>query len=62
MALPQFKIHVGIAQGLGFTRSQILEICLQTAPYAGFPAAINATLAAVEVLGTADDESASPGA
>ena len=49
-AWPQFKIHVGLAQGLGFTRDEILEICLQTAPYAGFPAAINATLAAIEVL------------
>lgn len=49
-AWPQFKIHVGIARGLGFTRDEVLEICLQTAPYAGFPAAINATLAALEVF------------
>lgn len=49
-AWPQFKIHVGLARGLGFSREEILAICLQVAPYAGFPAAINATLAAVEVL------------
>lgn len=49
-ALPQFKIHVGVARGLGLSRREILEICLQIAPYAGFPAAINATLAALEVL------------
>lgn len=52
-AWPQFKIHVGIAGGLGFSRAEILEICLQIAPYAGLPTAINATLAALEVLDAA---------
>jgi 4-carboxymuconolactone decarboxylase len=41
-ALPQLRTHVTAALNLGSTRQQIIEILMQTAIYAGFPAALNA--------------------
>lgn len=52
--LPQLKIHLGIAKTMGFTREEITEILIQLTAYAGFPAAMNAAMAAKEVFG-ADD-------
>lgn len=49
-AAPQLKIHTRAALNVGCSREEILEVILQTAVYAGFPAALNALFAAAEVL------------
>ncbi|HEX4508825.1 MAG TPA: carboxymuconolactone decarboxylase family protein [Burkholderiaceae bacterium] len=49
-ATPQLKVHVHGLLNVGGTREQLVEIVLQISAYAGFPAAINAALAAKEVL------------
>jgi len=41
-AQPQLRTHVMAALNLGSSRQQIIEILMQTAIYAGFPAALNA--------------------
>ena len=56
-ALPQLKVHVAAGLHVGLTRDEILEIIIQTAVYAGFPAALNALFAAQEVF-TAEDAKA----
>jgi 4-carboxymuconolactone decarboxylase len=38
----QLRAHVRAAVSLGVTRGEIIEILMQTAIYAGFPAALNA--------------------
>lgn len=53
-ALPQLKVHIRIALSLGLTREEISEIFLQLSAYAGFPAAINATMAAKDVFDDVD--------
>ncbi len=47
--LPQLKVHVQAALRVGMSRNAIVELCIQMAIYAGFPAAINALLAVREV-------------
>ena len=49
-ALPQLKVHVAAGLHVGLTRDEILEIIIQMAVYAGFPAALNALFAAQEVF------------
>lgn len=39
---PQLRIHVQSAASSGITRAEIIEALMQTALYAGFPAALNA--------------------
>lgn len=56
-AIAQLKVHLGIARSLGLTREEVVEVFIQLVPYVGFPVAINATLAAVEIF--ADDGAAS---
>ena len=41
-AQPQLKVHIHGALNVGASREEVVEILLQTALYAGFPAAINA--------------------
>jgi 4-carboxymuconolactone decarboxylase len=41
-AAPQLRIHVASAASSGITRTEIVETLMQTALYAGFPAALNA--------------------
>lgn len=36
----ELKIHIGIAQSIGFTKEELVEVFSQIAPFAGFPAAI----------------------
>ena len=48
--IPQLKIHIGIALKLGFSQAEIVEGFMQLAPYAGFPATINAVISAKEVF------------
>jgi len=40
-AAPQLRVHVAAALHLGLAREEIVEILMQTAIYAGFPAALN---------------------
>ncbi|MFV0457601.1 MAG: carboxymuconolactone decarboxylase family protein [Actinomycetales bacterium] len=47
---PQLKVHIHGLLNVGGTREELLEILIQMAVYAGFPAALNAITAAREVL------------
>lgn len=49
-AAPQLKIHIEAALNVGCTRDEIVEVFMQMALYAGFPAALNALFAAREVF------------
>ena len=49
-ATPQLKVHMHGLLNVGGTREQLVEIVTHIAAYAGFPRAINAALAAKEVL------------
>lgn len=49
-AQPQLKAHIQGALNVGCTPEQIVEVILQLAVYAGFPAALNGMLAAKEVF------------
>lgn len=49
-AQPQLKVHIHGALNVGCTRQEVVEIFIQMAVYAGFPAALNATFAAKEVF------------
>jgi 4-carboxymuconolactone decarboxylase len=54
-ATPQLKVHIRAALNVGVTREEIAEVFIQMAAYAGFPAAINAAIAAKEVFQELDD-------
>lgn len=41
-ASPQLRTHVAAAAKLGISKAEIIEILMQSAVYAGFPAALNA--------------------
>lgn len=49
-AAPQLKVHIAAALHVGCTREEILEVIMQMAVYAGFPAALNGIFAAREVF------------
>ena len=49
-AAPQLKVHVAAGLNVGLTEAEIVEILMQVAVYAGFPAALNGLFAAKEVL------------
>lgn len=49
-AAPQLKVHLEAALNVGLSREEIIEVLIQTAVYAGFPAALNAVFAAKEVF------------
>jgi 4-carboxymuconolactone decarboxylase len=49
-AQPQLKVHIEAALNVGCTRDEIIEVFMQMALYAGFPAALNALFAAHEVF------------
>jgi 4-carboxymuconolactone decarboxylase len=53
-AQPQLKIHIEAALNVGCTRDEIVEVFMQMALYAGFPAALNALFAAREVFDALD--------
>jgi 4-carboxymuconolactone decarboxylase len=46
----ELKAHCRGALNVGWTREEIVEVMMQTAVYAGVPAAVNALNAAAEVL------------
>ena len=55
-ARPQLKIHLRACLNVGCSRTEITEILMQMAVYAGFPAALNALFAAKEVFEEVDKE------
>ena len=50
-AAPQLKVHIQGARNVGCTQDEIVEVIMQMAVYAGFPAALNGLFAAKEVFG-----------
>lgn len=46
----QLRIHIRAATRLGVTKAEIIEILMQTAIYAGFPAALNALASCHDLL------------
>ncbi len=54
-AAPQLKGHIHNALNVGCTRQEIVEIMIQMAVYAGFPAALNGISAARDVFTERDD-------
>jgi 4-carboxymuconolactone decarboxylase len=48
-AAPQLKVHIHGALNVGCSRQEVIEIIMQMAIYAGFPAALNGLFAAKEV-------------
>jgi 4-carboxymuconolactone decarboxylase len=49
-AAPQLKVHIHGALNVGCTKEEIIEVIIQMAVYAGFPAALNGMTAAKEVF------------
>ena len=49
-AAPQLKVHIHGALNVGCTRDEVIEIIMQMAVYAGFPAALNGLFIAKEVF------------
>ncbi|MDF2690777.1 MAG: hypothetical protein K0S29_632 [Gammaproteobacteria bacterium] len=47
---PQLKVHIHAALNVGCSETEIKEVIIQMAVYAGFPAALNAMLLAKEVF------------
>ncbi len=55
-AQPQLKVHIQGALNVGCTRQEIVEVIIQMAVYAGFPAALNGIFAAKEVFKERDEK------
>jgi 4-carboxymuconolactone decarboxylase len=53
-ATPQLKVHLEAGLNVGLSRTEIVEVIMQMAVYAGFPAALNGLLAAREILAARD--------
>jgi len=49
-AAPQLKVHIYAARNVGCSEQEIVEVIMQMAVYAGFPAALNGLFAAKEVF------------
>jgi 4-carboxymuconolactone decarboxylase len=49
-ARPQLEVHIEAGLNVGLSRDEIVEILMQMAVYAGFPAALNGLFAAKEVF------------
>lgn len=49
-AAPQLKVHIAAGLHVGLSQEEILEVIMQMAVYAGFPAALNGLFAAKEVF------------
>jgi 4-carboxymuconolactone decarboxylase len=49
-AVPQLKVHIHGARNVGCTREEVVEVIMQMAVYAGFPAALNGLFAAKEIF------------
>ena len=53
-ASPQLKVHVHGALNVGCSPQEIIEVMIQMAVYAGFPAALNGLFVAKEVFNERD--------
>jgi 4-carboxymuconolactone decarboxylase len=53
-AAPQLRVHINAALNVGCTRTEIVEVLMQMAVYAGIPAALNALSLAKEVFAERD--------
>ena len=53
-AAPQLKVHIAAGLNVGVGRDEIVEIIMQMAVYAGFPAALNGLFIAKEVFAARD--------
>ena len=51
---PQLKVHIHGALNVGCTEREVVEVIMQMAVYAGFPAALNGLFAAKEVFAERD--------
>ena len=49
-AAPQLKVHIHGALNVGCSQQEVVEVIMQMAVYAGFPAALNGLAAAKEVF------------
>jgi 4-carboxymuconolactone decarboxylase len=49
-AAPQLKVHIQAALNVGVSKNEIVEVIMQMAVYAGFPAALNGLSVAKEVF------------
>tara|TARA_R110002050_G_scaffold261610_2_gene401813 strand:- start:944 stop:1411 length:468 start_codon:yes stop_codon:yes gene_type:complete len=49
-AEPQLKVHINAALNVGVTSKEISEVMILMSVYAGFPSALNGTLALKEIL------------
>lgn len=58
-AAPQLKVHIHGALNVGCSRDEVVEIIMQMAVYAGFPAALNGLFAAKEVFAERDQAASS---
>ena len=59
--MPQLKVHIEGALNVGCTPAEIVEVILQMAVYAGFPAAINGLNVAREVFNARNVSVETPG-
>ena len=55
-ARPQLKVHIHGALNVGCSRQEVIEVIMQMAVYAGFPAALNGMFAAKEVFQERDEK------
>ena len=55
-AQPQLKVHINAALNVGCTKEEVVEVIIQMAVYAGFPAALNGIAAAKEVFNERDNQ------
>ncbi len=53
-AAPQLKVHIHGALNVGCSRQEVVEVMMQMAVYAGFPAALNGLFASKEVFAERD--------
>jgi 4-carboxymuconolactone decarboxylase len=57
---PQLRAHINGALNVGWRREEIVEMLLQVALHAGFPATLNGLAAAREVFAARDTAGAAP--
>jgi 4-carboxymuconolactone decarboxylase len=49
-AAPQLRVHIHGARNVGCSQQEIIEVIMQMAVYAGFPAALNGLFVAKEIF------------
>ncbi len=55
-AAPQLKVHIRAGLNVGLNREEVIEIIMQMAVYAGFPAALNGLAVAREAFADASEQ------